>query len=484
VRNAIALWSDLLEKESAPSPLRTAIDALHDEAPDFLVFGEDARDLASSYPISELRTETPAALQNLADIGGLSFAELFRVVDSADGAALTTLEHRVNRRLTERFTESWQQSGVSVAVRLSTSLVEVQVVNEDSEFTALAERSDGLREFVALHSFALRNRAAAPILLIDEAEQRLHYDAQADLVQMLAKQQVAPKVIYTTHSAGCLPEDLGNGVRLVSVSDTDPTASVIANKFWAESSNGFQPLLIGMGASTLAFFPTRKAVLVEGPVDMLLYPTMFREAIELDYLGFQFVPGLSTTGQALAPLVPGESRHIAYLTDGDAGGLDIGARLRDAGVLAARIITLRNRDNTAVELEDFIDPATLLYAANKLISRGGSDPDCSADACRQNGESRGCLPGRNWQHFAKGRASLRDSSRSRRSAGHTNTRSTPSKSFQENCGKGRNVVCDLARLVIVNRESVITCVHLLLGSLEAPFRSGRRIRTNSVLSIH
>jgi energy-coupling factor transporter ATP-binding protein EcfA2 len=364
---ALNAWSEMLVLERAASPTNRAIEQLRDKAPEFLFFDDDDRQLESTYDITALRTEIPLALDNLLDVAELSISELFGAIDVADGAAIATLEHRANATLKKRFLESWQQSGVSVALRLSPTLLEVQVVNEASEFSALAERSDGLRQFVALHAFVLCKRSSAPILLIDEAEHRLHYDAQADLVQMLAKQEIAAKVIYSTHSAGCLPEDLGNGVRLVRPKADDETASQIVNKFWADAGDGFMPLLIGLGASTLAFFPTRRAILVEGPVDMLLYPTLFREVTQADHLGFQFVPGLATNGQVLAPIVRQANSHIGYLTDGDEGGTAIADQLEAAGIDRARIVRLKNSDGSAVEIEDFVDPAILLAAANKLI---------------------------------------------------------------------------------------------------------------------
>jgi hypothetical protein len=186
---------------------------------------------------------------------------------------------------------------------------------------------------------------------------------------MLASQTVSPKVIYSTHSAGCLPEDLGQGVRLIGSDPHDDAGSIIRNKFWQSDANGFAPLLFGMGASTLAFFPTRRAVLVEGPVDMLLYPSMFREATGTAVTGFQFVPGLSAAAQTLAPPIPSAAAHIGYLVDGDPGGQALRDGLIAAGVAPDRIIVLRNSDNSAVELEDFIDPTILLAAANNLLNR-------------------------------------------------------------------------------------------------------------------
>ena len=78
------------------------------------------------------------------------------------------------------------------------------------------ERSDGLRQFVALVALAAHQpNPVPPILLIDEVETHLHYNAQADLIEVPTEQNAARQIVYTTHSAACLPQDLGLGVRVV-----------------------------------------------------------------------------------------------------------------------------------------------------------------------------------------------------------------------------------------------------------------------------
>ncbi|MEG8040482.1 AAA family ATPase [Sphingomonas sp. LR60] len=370
---ATRLWTELAEIERAPNPVRRAINSLHDRVPTILFFDEDARNLASTYSIQHLRQKMPRALQSLLVLADLRPDDVFAAIDANDTARLTTLEHRANRTLERSFKEAWRQSGIAVALRLTLVQLDIQVINEQSDFTPLAERSDGLRQFVALHSFISISRADRPVLLIDEAEQKLHYDAQADLVQMLTRQRVASKVIFTTHSAGCLPEDLGHGVRLVQPCTDDVTCSAIVNKFWAQGSGGFSPLLFGMGATTLAFFPTRHAVCVEGPGDMLLYPTMFREALKVHDLGFQVVPNLSSAARGLMPLLPEEASGIAFLVDGDNGGLAIRESLLEEGLNAERIIILG--ESEGLELEDFVAPELLLRAANSLINRHHSAAD-------------------------------------------------------------------------------------------------------------
>ena len=110
----------------------------------------------------------------------------------------------------------WSQPEVTIYLRLSNYQLHI-LIGEDSQFENIERRSDGLRQFVALLMFLTHKPSYSikPILLIDEVEIHLHYDAQADLVQTLAEQEIAEKVIYTTHSIGCLPEDLGMGVRVV-----------------------------------------------------------------------------------------------------------------------------------------------------------------------------------------------------------------------------------------------------------------------------
>lgn len=369
IRNISGVRAEWQAAEESPNPRAYAISVLSGRLPIIAAFDDDERDLKSEYSIPELANGVPAALESLFLIANLSTAELIGAHQIGDTARLTTLEHAANKNLQEGFGDNWRQSGVYVTMRIQGDVIAVQVVNERSEFTSFAERSDGLRQFVALQSFSTCNWTGTPVLLIDEAEQKLHYDAQADLVQMLARQDVASKVIFTTHSAGCLPEDLGNGVRLVRPSGDDQTKSEVINKFWADNEPGLVPLLFGMGASTLAFFPTRNAVMVEGPSDMLLLPTMFREALAKSVLGFQFVPGLSQSNEIFHAPAIGRKSGILFLTDGDHGGDAIRASLLKVGVDPKSVFALRTRDRNAIDVEDFVEPDLLRESVNALLKK-------------------------------------------------------------------------------------------------------------------
>lgn len=221
---------------------------------------------------------------------------------------------------------------------------------------------------MALQAFIQKHGTSEIVLMIDEAENRLHYDAQADLVYMLTKQSSATSVIYTTHSAGCLPQDLGRGVKLVEVDKNQETRSKIVNKFWSQNQKGLTPLLIGMEAATIAFFPTRKAVMVEGASDLLLLPRLLREATGSRMFEFQLIPGLSSQGPALAHIAIQSEKHILYLVDSDAGGDQLTNLLKSAKIPENRIFRVGYSRNVS-EPEDYIEANALIEAANNVVAK-------------------------------------------------------------------------------------------------------------------
>ena len=95
-----------------------------------------------------------------------------------------------NERLEEFFSQAWNQSNISVRFKSVGNRLEVWLkeLGARRAWVPIEERSDGLRTFVALSAFLASQRLQIPpVLLIDEAENHLHYDAQADLVGDLAE---------------------------------------------------------------------------------------------------------------------------------------------------------------------------------------------------------------------------------------------------------------------------------------------------------
>lgn len=343
--------------------------------PRFLLFGEDERTLQSEYDIVTDVPSLPetAALRNLAALGDFDLDAVTAAVQSEDVGLVDTLTQRANDRIAERFRVSWRQSEVTVRFRIDDTTLRILIESPHEPSSRIDERSDGMRAFIALLAYTAVNAEGPmpPVLLIDEAELHLHYAAQADLVQVLTEQTAASQVIYTTHSAGCLPEDLGTGVRLVVPLEGADRSNVI-NWFW-DDEPGFGPLLHGMGyaAGAFAFTPARFAVFAEGPTELVLLPALLREATGRRRLEFQVAPGLALVNRRTASTLELEAARVKYVVDSDQAGRAIATVLRGGGVDADDIFDLRDRTEDGLTIEDFIDAETYRLAVNEELRRSG-----------------------------------------------------------------------------------------------------------------
>jgi hypothetical protein len=369
----VAMLLDLLtsisEHEASPHPNDVMLKEMHKRRPKAFLFTDEDRQLNAEYPLSVLE-EPPAALQNLLDLAEVKAADLKNVVDTADHAGI---QQQINERLREKFLASWQQSAVHPFLHLETDVLRVHVSTQNT-YTPISERSDGLRTFVALWAFvALHSDGPPPILLVDEAESHLHYDAQADLVRMFYRQTAASQLFYSTHSAGCLPNDLGTGIRVVRpiYNDVghDTGRSEVRRSIWTDARPGFSPLMFAIGASTFAIVPTRKAVLTEGTSDSVLLPTLFREATGLAQLDFQVAPGLAGIPPNEVPELDLEAPRIVFVLDGDAGGGRIATKLARGGVQEWQILRL----DKGLVIEDYLDASVYVDAVNEELRRSNGD---------------------------------------------------------------------------------------------------------------
>lgn len=354
--------------------------ALWNLTPDVVMFTEADRTLASTYTLDDvLLGDVPTALANLARLAGLDLNALTQAVQTGQVSRRDTIKNRANITLANYFKNAWQQSDLKVELNVENKLLRIGIVEDGVHASVFDERSAGLRMFVALNSFlAARNSGRATILLIDEAETHLHIDAQADLVQMFAKQDKADKIIYTTHSPGCLPADLGVGIRAV-VPDSDETSHV-ENSFWRQQGGGFTSLMFAMGASAAAFTPARCAVIAEGATDMILLPTLMRAAIGQDSLPYQVAPGLSEMPKDSYPELDFQAARVAFLVDGDGGGQrlaeTIGRAIPDDRIVALDVHGIENTLDSDLYLHTF---TALLRDVNAgvTVSEPPSLPDAT-----------------------------------------------------------------------------------------------------------
>ncbi|WP_170070262.1 AAA family ATPase [Knoellia remsis] len=350
--------------------------AIADRVPDFVLFEDEDRTLETSYNLQPESRAVSRAVERLLFLADIDLDDMWSHIQTGDSTKRETALERGNERLRALFDQAWNQSQVTVRFNVNGTLLEVLLkeLNDNGDVTNIAERSDGLKTFVALVAFlASSGHKVPPVLLIDEAETHLHYDAQADLVSALLKSVDATQVFYTTHSPGCLPSDLGTGIRVLTRDPEFADASIIKNNFWEGEGPGFSPLLFAMGAGAAAFSMCRNAVLAEGASDMVLLPTLIRKATRLEDLDYQIAPGLANAhGSGIR--VEEVAAKVVYLTDGDNGGNEHTAALREVGVDGKRIFGLP----TAHAVEDLINRDDYLAVANNFIKAMGQSQQFAA----------------------------------------------------------------------------------------------------------
>lgn len=333
--NVVSDWiesSDIYDKVA---------ETIWNNIPVFLMFNEDDRMLNSTYTLDEnLVQNTPKALSNLLDVAGLDLSTTLQATRDGDIARRSTALNQANKKLRQLYRNAWKQSDIGVELYVDGAELRVNVLEDDEKVTIFDERSAGMRMFIALIAFLETERTTAnpPILLIDEAENHLHIDAQADLVTMFMTQDKASKVIYTTHSPACLPPDLGTSIRSVVPAKDGVQKSSIVNAFWVDGA-GFSPLMIAMGAAAAAYTPARYAVLAEGATEMILLPSIMRALVGQD-IPYQVAPGLSEVPSSFYAELDLEAAKVAYLVDGDKGGSELKKKLIASGINEAYVFTL------------------------------------------------------------------------------------------------------------------------------------------------
>ena len=335
--------------------------------PEVLAFTDSDRSLRTEYNLQDPK-EWNNAVRNLAQLAGFSIDALAQAASSPQHEHRQDMLMQANERLSQVFNASWSQANLNVSLNiLYPAQLQVYVAADGGPTLRLEDRSDGLRAFVALVAFLeSKNPTSPPILVVDEAENHLHWDAQADLINLFHSQDRVAQIIYSTHSPGCLPHDLGHGVRAVLPDPDSPHHSMVENWIW-ESSPGFRPLLLRMGASTAAMTPHRFAVMTEGLADFILLPSLLRDATGKEALEYQVVPGIAQATSDEIQQTDSESDVVFYLVDGDDGGRGHAKKIRRAGVGSTRITSLPD----GVALEELVAAEILQEAIQEQLRRSG-----------------------------------------------------------------------------------------------------------------
>jgi predicted ATP-dependent endonuclease of OLD family len=123
-----------------------------------------------------------------------------------------------------------------------------------------------------------------------------------------------------------------------------------------------------MGASRLSFLTIRSCLFVEGISDMLLLPSLFRQILNEDHLGFQIVHGIANISPSNYGLLENDAPKVAFLLDNDRQGCEYKKQLKEAKIEDTRIFMLPSNEQASI-LEDFICLELYVQAINELIKK-------------------------------------------------------------------------------------------------------------------
>jgi hypothetical protein len=361
----------LADVEATDAPDQQARELLLGRMPQFVRFDDEARLLDSEYDLNAADMSPGKALGNFIRLAGLDVASLLAAIVAGDTGQVQDIKDAANREL-QRQMEAWQQEPpIRVSIDTEGPLLRIHVKSGTGPTMQFRERSDGLRQFVALIALTAQyDHRVRPILLIDEVETHLHYNAQADLIEVLTKQTAAAQVIYTTHSAACLPEDLGLGVRVVEGIE-QKTASTVRQNLWQAKHPGLGSLLMAMGASSLVYVTLRPGVIAEGVSDLILLPTLIREATGKDSLGFVVVPGASSTPPEKVAGLDLQGVRTAWVLDADDSGRKRRQELIDGHIPGKRILLITEEGD--LEIEDLITADAYTAAVGLYLADIGAE---------------------------------------------------------------------------------------------------------------
>lgn len=359
-------FDKLIKLESQEHPEKRFKDYLSSKRPKIVFFDKENRDLKETYTFEEIENPPPS-LRNILSVAEIDNETLMEAIENKDSGLQESIIEDGNLNLKSKYNSYWNQADVFPRIKLGNNEIRI-LLRFVNSYNNLSDRSDGLKQFIALLAFALNNdKHNDLILLIDEAEIHLHYAAQADIVELFEKQKIVNSIFYSTHSAGCLPSDLGTGIRVIQPikeNGKETAKSEIRNSIWSNTA-GFSPILLAMGANIIAFSLTRKALIAEGPSETILLPRLLREATQTNELDFQIAPGLASISVEKCKELDLEASRVSFIIDGDEGGKQIKQKLIDAKFKPNKIISLPNNH----VLEDFVNKEILLEATISIINK-------------------------------------------------------------------------------------------------------------------
>lgn len=326
---------DDLIKEIQATPLRRAVDIVHEIMPTF-IYMDDHRAFAGSAQLDEVlkrkkenrltsEDETTIIIMEMA---GLDLEEEAKKGDAEDREQRILDMNDASNTLTSLIAERWSQRRYEVIFQADGQHFITFVKNADEKaLVPLEDRSKGFQWFFSFDMrfmYETNGQFKNAIILLDEPGLHLHASAQGDLLDRMKAYARDNQLIYSTHLPFMIDfKRLDN----IYVAEEMPKAGTKVHKNWATADKDARfTLQAALGLSwSQSLFVGPFNLVVEGVDDFWListFSTLFEEANQagLDSRLVITPAGGASKVAYIATILRGQELNVAVLLDSDQAG--------------------------------------------------------------------------------------------------------------------------------------------------------------------
>lgn len=369
---------DKTVEELKATPVRQAIDAIHERLPTF-IYMDDYKIFRGSCQLSQVKqrkdngnpTLDDATLVQIMEMAGLDLDEEVQKANAQDKEQRMLDLNDASLTLTEEIASRWSQKKYEVRFEADgqhfiTFVKDVGV----PALVPLEDRSKGFQWFFSfdmMFMYETRGEFKNAIILLDEPGLHLHAAAQRDLLDRMRAYSKSNQLIYSTHLPFMIEfTRLDN----IYVAEELPKEGTKVHKNWAGADKDSRfTLQAALGLSwSHSLFVGQHNLVVEGVTDfwfLTSLSTMLRDAGQ-EGLDPQLVVtpvGGASKAAYVGTILRGQKLNVAVLLDSDADGKSAYEQLVKQWIMQAKHV-LSVGDVLGVKeprtLEDLFDEAYYL----------------------------------------------------------------------------------------------------------------------------
>lgn len=277
----------------------------------------------------------------------------------------------LNKNLNNNFVRKYYSQDESVQFLFGYDSEELILEIEDGSESSFSidERSEGFQHFfnILIEMALLETENSDVLFLLDEPGLRLHPSGQKDLLKYLEDLARNSRIIYTTHSPFLINRLHPNRVRIVDKNHTTGTDF----KFKGFSKN-WKPMRSSLGLNIKdSFYYSDKALVVEGPEDIIYLSSLIHYFNSLDAISFNtdLFSFIDSGGESNLPsmvqIIMDDDRPTLILMDSDSPSTANKLRKKVKEVNNTNILDLfeiNEFKDSAVSIEDLL-PSDILAKA-------------------------------------------------------------------------------------------------------------------------